>query len=179
MSWAENLTASEPVLVLVGPMGSGKSSVGRRVARELELTFADTDKAIAAAHGPISEIFAEHGEERFREWEREAVAEAIAAGGVVSVGGGAVVTAETRSLLREVPVVLLTVSAEAVAERITNSERPLLLGDGAESPVQRWERIMHERRAWYEEVADATFDTSRMPMSHIARDIAEWMRGRA
>jgi shikimate kinase len=68
------------------------------------------------------------------------------------------------------------VTPEAVAERITGSDRPLLHGE--EDPVQRWQRIFAERRALYEEVADATFDTSRVPMSRVANRIVEWMRGR-
>lgn len=174
MSSAE---AQAPLLVLVGPMGAGKTSIGRRVARATGLRFIDTDKAIAQEHGPIPAIFAEHGEAQFRIWEREQVAEAIAGGGVISLGGGAVLAAQTRRLLSTVPVVLLTVSPEAVAMRITGTERPLLHGE--EDPLQRWTRIFAERRALYEEVADARFDTSRVPMSRVADQIVEWMRGRA
>lgn len=174
MSSAES--APPQTLVLVGPMGAGKTSVGRRVARSAGLRFVDTDKEVARAHGPIPAIFAEHGEAQFRAWEQEQVASAVANGGVISLGGGAVLTAATRELLRTVPVVLLTVTPEAVAERITSSDRPLLHGE--EDPVQRWQRIFAERRALYEEVADATFDTSRVPMSRVANRIVEWMRGR-
>lgn len=177
MTSPDPVGAGEPVLVLVGPMGSGKTSVGRRVARELELTFIDTDKEIAREHGPIPEIFATHGEAVFREWECEAVAAAVARGGVISLGGGAVVTPQTRELLKDTDVVLLTVTPEAVAERIGGSARPLLAGE--EDPVARWTRIFEDRRELYEEVADARFDTSRLPMSRIAQDIADWMRGRA
>ncbi|KJL31713.1 shikimate kinase [Microbacterium azadirachtae] len=165
------------LLVLVGPMGAGKTSIGRRVAKATGLRFVDTDKAIAQGHGPIPAIFADHGEAQFRVWEREAVAEALAAGGVISLGGGAVLAPETRALLRTVPVVLLTVSPEAVAVRIAGEGRPLLHGE--EDPVQRWSRIYAERRALYEEVADAHFDTSRVPMSRVAEQVVEWMRGRA
>lgn len=165
------------LLVLVGPMGAGKTSIGRRVAKATGLRFVDTDKAIAQEHGPIPAIFAEHGETQFRVWEREAVAEAIAAGGVISLGGGAVLAPETRALLRTVPVVLLTVSQEAVAARIAGEGRPLLHGE--DDPVQRWSRIYAERRALYEEVADTHFDTSRVPMSRVAEQVVEWMRGRA
>ena len=171
------MSSAERVLVLVGPMGAGKTSVGRRVARVLGLPFRDTDKTIAREHGPIPEIFATSGEAQFRIWEREAVRDAIEAGGVISVGGGAVVSAETRELLRTVPVVLLTVTPEAVAPRISGSGRPLLAGE--EDPLRRWVRIMDERRSWYEEVADAVFDTSRTPMARVAGRVAEWMRGRA
>ena len=161
-------------LVLVGPMASGKTSVGRKVARMLEVPFIDTDKRIAAAHGPIPQIFAEHGETRFRELERDAVAQAVAEGGVVSLGGGAVTDAQTRALLAQHPVVFLTVSAEAVAARIGGSTRPLL--NGEEDPVTRWSTIFERRRSWYEEVAGLTIDTSRRPMRTIAEEIAAWRK---
>ncbi|MFS0852078.1 shikimate kinase [Microbacterium sp. 179-I 3D4 NHS] len=160
-------------LVLVGPMAAGKTSVGRRVARRLHVPFVDTDKRIVAEHGPIPAIFAEHGEPYFRELERAAVATALAEGGVISLGGGAVTDAATRALLRELPVVFLTVQPDAVAERIRGSGRPLLEGD---DPVERWSSIFAQRREWYEEVASATFDTSRRPMQKIADEIAAWRR---
>ncbi|GAT73185.1 shikimate kinase [Microbacterium hydrocarbonoxydans] len=160
-------------LVLVGPMAAGKTSVGRRVARRLGVPFIDTDKRVAAAHGPIPEIFAAHGETHFRSLERDAVAAALSEGGVVSLGGGAVTDAGTRELLRAHPVVFLTVSEDAVAERISGGGRPLL---DAEDPLERWKQIFAERLAWYEEVATVTFDTSRRPMQRIADDIATWRR---
>lgn len=166
--------APEPLsLVLVGPMASGKTSVGRRVARRLGVPFIDTDKRIVAEHGPIPAIFAEHGEPHFRELERAAVAQALREGGVISLGGGAVTDAETRHLLRSQPVVFLTVSEEAVADRLRGGTRPLLAGD---DPVERWKRIFAERRGWYEEVASASFDTSRRPMQRIADEIVAWRR---
>ncbi|MCM3780382.1 shikimate kinase [Microbacterium hydrocarbonoxydans] len=161
-------------LVLVGPMAAGKTSVGRRVARRLGVPFVDTDKRVASAHGPIPQIFAEFGEPRFRELEREAVAAALTEGGVISLGGGAVTDAGTRALLGEHPVVFLTVAPEAVAHRIGGGARPLLAGD---DPVSTWTRIFDERRAWYEEVASVTIDTSRRPMQRIAEEIAAWRRG--
>ncbi|WP_144877671.1 shikimate kinase [Microbacterium sp. 1.5R] len=161
-------------LVLVGPMAAGKTSVGRRAARILGVPFVDTDKRVVSAHGPIPEIFAQFGESRFREVERDAVATALAEGGVVSLGGGAVTDADTRELLREHPVVFLMVSPEAVAHRLGGGGRPLLAG---EDPVSAWSRIFEERRGWYEEVASATFDTSRRPMQRIAEEIAAWRRG--
>ncbi len=170
----------EPVrlgLVLIGPMAAGKTSVGRRVARILEVPFIDTDKRVIADHGPIPQIFAEHGEAQFRIWEREAVAAALREGGVVSLGGGAVADEGTRELLRAHPVVFLTVTPEAVARRIAGSDRPLLEGD--EDPVARWARIFEERRAWYEDVATETFDTSRVPTFRLAEQIAVWRRRHA
>ena len=161
--------------VLVGPMGAGKTSVGRRVAKHLAVPFIDTDKRVVAEHGSIADIFAEHGEAHFREWERQAVATAIAEGGVISLGGGAVTDPGTRALLEGDPVVFLAVSPEAVAERIRGTSRPLLVAD--EDPLERWTRIMEQRRELYELVATIVFDTSRRPMSRIAREIADWRRG--
>lgn len=161
-------------LVLVGPMAAGKTSVGRKIARMLEVAFIDTDKRIAAAHGPIPQLFAEHGETHFRQLERDVVASAVAEGGVVSLGGGAVTDATTRTLLMEHPVVFLTVSEEAVAHRIGGGGRPLLAGD--DDPLTRWRSIFEQRRGWYEEVADLTVDTSRRPMRTIAEEIAAWRK---
>ena len=163
-----------PTLVLVGPMAAGKTSIGRKVARMLDVPFTDTDKRIAAEHGPIPEIFAAHGEARFRVWEREAVSDAVREGGVVSLGGGAVIDPDTRSLLHRHPVVFLTVSAEAVERRIRGAGRPLLADEG--DPVARWQAIFDQRRSWYEQVADLTVDTSRRPMRALAEDIAAWTR---
>src|SRR5690606_11174633 len=80
-------TSPEPTdrplsLALVGPMAAGKTSVGRKVARLLHVPFTDTDRRVVAEHGPIPRIFAEEGEARFREYERAAVAAALAEGGV-------------------------------------------------------------------------------------------------
>lgn len=160
-------------VVLVGPMAAGKTSVGRRVARTLGVRFIDTDKRVAAAHGPIPAIFAEHGEAHFRALERAAVAEALGEGGVISLGGGAVTDAGTRELLKEHPVAFLTVTPEAVAERLGGGGRPLLAGD---DPVENWKRIFAARRHLYLEVADATFDTSRRPMHRVAEEIVAWRR---
>jgi len=172
------MSSPEPLtLVLVGPMGSGKTSVGRRVARELGVAFIDTDKRIVAAHGPIPAIFAAAGEAHFRALEAAEVERALDQGGVISLGGGAVANAATRELLKTHPVVFLTVSPESVVHRIGGGNRPLLAGE--EDPIVRWKEIYAQRRGWYDEVADATFDTSRRPMRHIAEEIAAWRREQA
>lgn len=171
------MSTPEPyTLVLVGPMGAGKTSVGRRVARSLDVPFTDTDRRIVAEHGPIQEIFAARGEEYFRSLERTAVAASLRDGGVISLGGGAVTSADTRALLRDHPVVFLAVTPDAVADRIRGGGRPLL---GESDPLATWTRIYEERRAWYEEVASVTFDTSRRPMARIADEIAAWRREHA
>lgn len=169
-------SSAEPSLVLVGPMAAGKSSIGRSVARMLGLPFSDSDRRIAAVHGPIPTIFAEHGEAHFRQVERETIAALLEQPGVLSLGGGAVVDPMTRERLAEHPVVYLTVSPEAVASRLAAGGRPLLAGE--EEPLARWERILGERQAWYEEVADVSFDTSREPMRRIAERVAAWAEER-
>jgi shikimate kinase len=160
-----------PSVVLVGPMGAGKTKVGRRVARLLGVDFIDTDKTIVAAHGPIAQIFEQHGEPAFRALERAAVVEALAGDGVVSLGGGAVLDPATRDDLAGHRVVLLTVSARAVEGRLGQGKRPLIR-DG----VSDWQRIYDERRGLYQEVADLEIDTSHRAFDGIAEEVAAWVR---
>ncbi|MGE3193909.1 MAG: shikimate kinase [Microbacteriaceae bacterium] len=150
-------------------MGAGKTKVGRRVARLLGREFTDTDKMVVAEHGPIATIFAEHGEPYFRRLEREAVARALSTDDVVSLGGGAVLDASTRSDLAAHRVVYLTVSARAVEGRLGEGKRPLI-----RNGVSDWQRIFDERRALYEEVADLEIDTSHRPFDGIAEEVAAW-----
>lgn len=158
-------------LVLIGAPGAGKTRLGKKVARLLRVRFVDTDKRIVAEHGPIAQIFEEHGEERFRTLEREAVAQALREDAVVSLGGGAVLDADTRADLTGRRVALLTVTAEAVAARIGGGKRPLLK-DG----VQAWVALVESRRALYESLASRSWDTSNLPLDDIAGDIADWVR---
>lgn len=153
-------------------MGAGKTSIGRRVARSLRVPFLDTDKIVVRDHGPIPELFVNHGEAHFRDLERAAVVEALGRGGVVALGGGAVLNAATRADLARERVVLLTVSPRIVASRIQGNDRPLLAGE--EDPVERWERIYAERRPIYEEIADLTIDTSTGPLAAVVADIVAW-----
>jgi len=160
-----------PSLVLIGPMGAGKTRVGRRVAKLLGTDFIDTDRVVVAEHGPIETIFDEHGEPYFRQLERDAVARALDSDGVVSLGGGAVLDPQTRERLADCRVVFLTVTAEAVEPRLSGGTRPLVRGGVAD-----WERIFEVRRPIYEQLATQTFDTSRRPYSRIAEEVAEWAR---
>ncbi|CAN5534072.1 shikimate kinase [soil metagenome] len=158
-----------PPVVLIGPMGAGKTRVGKRVARILGTGFQDTDRMIAAAHGPIAAIFEEQGEPHFRELERQAVVQALASDDVVALGGGAVLAPETRALLASHRVVLVTVTPDAVAARIGDGKRPLLR-DG----LPDWKRIYAERRPLYEQLALMTVDTSHRPINAVAREVAQW-----
>lgn len=159
-----------PPVVLIGPMGAGKTRVGKRVARRIGAGFLDTDKVIVAEHGPIAAIFDELGEPRFRELEREAVARGLDDDKVLSLGGGAVIDAATRSALADHRVVFLTVSASAVERRLGDGKRPLVRGG-----ISDWERIFAERLALYREVADVEIDTSHRPYDAIADEVTEWL----
>lgn len=162
-------------IVLIGPMGVGKSSIGRKLAKVLETTFSDTDSVIAREHGAIPDIFSTHGEPHFRELEHRAVADALTQGGVVALGGGAVLDHRTQALLREHLVILLDSEESVIAGRIgQGSGRPLLAGE--DDPVERWKRIRAERLPLYQSLADVTFDTSRGHISHIVSVIAEWIQ---
>lgn len=158
-------------LVLIGPMGAGKTRIGKRIAKLLEVGFTDTDAVVAAEHGPIARIFDEQGEPRFRELERAAVVAALAGDGVVSLGGGAVLDPATQADLAGHRVVLFVVSPEAVAPRIGSGRRPLV-----RNGLDDWIRIRDERMPLYERLADVAFDTSSRPAARIAEEVAAWAR---
>lgn len=158
-------------VVVIGPMGAGKSSVGKRVAARLGVPFTDTDRTIAREHGPIPGIFASRGEAAFRALEAAAVASAMTTGGVIAVGGGAVTHPATREAMARARVVLLTVSLEAVADRIAGSDRPLLADGG----IDAWTTIADERAATYAALAHVVVDTSRRPMSRVVDDVVAWI----
>lgn len=162
-------------IVLTGPMGAGKSSVGKRAAKRLRLPFIDTDSVVAREHGAIPEIFATHGEAHFRRLEADVVAQAVESGGVIALGGGAVVTESTRELLRNVPTVFLSVSREVVPSRVRGKGRPLLAGD--DDPVERWASILQERLPLYLEVSDIEIDTSTGPLAGVVDKLVTWAQG--
>ena len=154
-------------IVLIGPMGAGKSRVGQRLAASVGAPFIDTDQRIAERYGPIDEIFEREGEEYFRIVEREIVAEALREEAVISLGGGAVLHPDTRDDLTELPVVWLRVSPEAVASRLIGGNRPLL----AEGGLETWRSILEVRAPLYRALADLDIDTSRRSIARIVDDI--------
>jgi shikimate kinase len=159
-----------PLLVLIGAPAAGKTRLGKRVAKILNVPFIDTDKRIVAKHGVIATIFAEHGEDRFRELERDEVLAALSENAVVALGGGAVLNADTREALGSHRIVQLTVTREAVQARITGSKRPLVAG------IESWQALVDARRPIYDALATRTFDTSHRPLDDIAADIARWIQ---
>jgi shikimate kinase len=154
-------------IVLVGPMGVGKTTIGKKLAKRLELPFIDTDVMIAKRFGDIPKIFAELGEPKFREYEETCVLEAIATPSVVATGGGAVLSEHTRAALGETKVIYLSTDGKHMASRLAGGNRPLLK-DG----LSDWRRIYESRRELYEQVADITVDTSGTPLKSLVEEIA-------
>ncbi|MGP4110960.1 shikimate kinase [Streptomyces sp. 4N509B] len=163
---------TRPAVVLVGPPGSGKSTVGALLAERLGVTLRDTDADVEQTAGkPVSEIFLQDGEPHFRELEAAAVRAAVTGhDGVVSLGGGAVTNAATRALLTGLPVVFLDVPLGDAMKRVgLDAPRPLL----ALNPRQRWRTLMEERRPLYTEVARAVVDTEGLAPEAVAQAVLD------
>ncbi|MEV5357174.1 shikimate kinase [Streptomyces sp. NPDC052693] len=166
---------SGPLVVLVGPMGVGKSTVGRLLAERLGVAYRDTDDDIVAAQGrTIAEIFVDEGEAAFRAVEKAAVHKALAEhDGVLALGGGAILDADTRALLAGQRVAYLSMDVEEAVKRTgLNAARPLL----AVNPRKQWRELMEARRHLYEEVATVVVATDgRTPeeVTQVALDALE------
>ncbi|MFO1172106.1 MAG: 3-dehydroquinate synthase [Hyphomicrobiaceae bacterium] len=161
----------ERAIVLVGMMGAGKSSIGRRLADRLGLPFADADTAIEEAAGKtISEIFAEHGEAYFRDGERRVIGRLLETGGkVLATGGGAFMNEATRELIAERGVAIwLKASLPVLMERVKRrSNRPLLKTEDPEGVLKR---LIDERYPVYA-VADLTIESRDVPHEVILDEI--------
>jgi shikimate kinase len=160
-----------PVLVLVGPPGSGKTTVGRVLARRLGVSFTDVDALLVERAGKsIAAIFTEDGEDAFRALEREVVAEALAAAtGVLALGGGSVLAASTRERLCGHRVVLLWVGlADGLRRTGMSTARPLLAGV---NPRATFKALLDARAPLYREVATVEVDTSRRSANQVARAV--------
>jgi shikimate kinase len=156
-----------PVVVFVGVSGSGKTTVGEVVAARLGVDFVDTDHVVEATVGkPISDIFVDDGEPAFRAMERAAVAAALADhAGVLALGGGAVMAAETRALLAAHRVIFLDVGLATAVRRVGLArDRPML----AVNPRARMRVLMEQRRPLYEEVATITVTTDDRTPEEVA-----------
>lgn len=163
--------AMPPRAVLIGAPGCGKSVIGRRLARALGLKVFDTDTEIERQAGKsITEIFAEEGEPAFRAIEEEVVAAALAQHeGVLSMGGGSVLSAKTQEALRGHTVVWLEISAaEGVRRTSRRTHRPLLAG---ENPDERYRQLLSERTPIYRSLATMRIRAEGRPTSSIVREL--------
>ena len=163
-----------PQIILIGPPGAGKSSVGKALSQRLSTHFADTDVLIEKESGmKVSDIFLDKGEPFFRELEREIVLRELTSfDGVLALGGGAVINKDVEEALRvsSNPIIFLDVSLSSAAPRIGfNRDRPLLVGN----PRAKWQELMNVRRPIYESLATHTLLTDSGTPAQIAQQIAD------
>ena len=164
-------------IVLIGPPGAGKSSIGKALAKELNLNFIDSDSEIEKiSHKKISEIFIEDGEPAFRLLEVDVVRKVLADfEGVISLGGGAPINPEIQEVLQDAnyPVVFIDVSIAQAATRIGfNKDRPLLLVN----PRQQWISLMNDRRPIYEKLASQTISSDNRKPHEVAKQISDKLK---
>ena len=144
-----------PRVILIGPMGSGKTTIGSLLAEKLGLAFRDTDHLIEEREDkPVSQIFLDQGEDAFRAIEKRVLRdELLTDGTVLSLGGGAPISIDAQSALRAISsyIIFLDISLSTVVPRIGfNRDRPLLLNN----PRGQWQTLMEARRPIYEALAD-------------------------
>ena len=148
-----------PKVILIGPMGSGKTTIGSLLAEKLGLNFRDTDHLIEEQEEKtVSQIFLDQGEDAFRAIEKRVLREELLTDGtVLSLGGGAPISIDAQSALRAISshIIFLDISLSTVAPRIGfNRDRPLLLNN----PRGQWQTLMEARRPIYEAIADVTIN---------------------
>jgi shikimate kinase len=174
-----------PNLVFVGPMGAGKTTIGKRVALRLGLTFVDADHRLEELTGaPVPLIFECEGEAGFRARESALIAELCnGSGQLIATGGGAVLSAENRRCLRERGfVVFLQVSVAQQLQRLARDRsRPLLASGNKQEKLQALAKI---REPIYLELADLVFDSDGPSLAHAADQLGDlveshWQRAKA
>jgi shikimate kinase len=156
------------VIVLVGPMGVGKSTVGKKLAKIVKVPFCDTDALVTDQVGPIDKYFEVHGEESFRQIEHEALVRALKSPGIIATGGGAVLLPQSQEALKNATVVYLSTDGKHMGSRLRKSSRPLI-----KNGLDDWKRIYEARKATYEKVADLEINTSGHPLSQTIAEIRE------
>jgi len=159
-------------IILIGPPGAGKSTIGNSLAKKMKVDFADTDSLIEAKlKKKISDIFVDLGEPFFRAEELLVLAEVLqSANGVVSLGGGAPISAQAQELIQNsgAIVIFLDISLGKAAARVGfNRDRPLLLGN----PRAQWNELMNSRRPIYERLATAVIAVDDRSVNEICADI--------
>lgn len=163
-------------------MGSGKTTVGKRIAQELGYSFVDSDEVVASSAGKsVREIFAQEGEATFRKHESDVIRSVLTNGTasvVLATGGGAVISSQNRSVISEEAshVVWLDASVEDLVVRTkSGAARPLLDGDAAAA----LQSLSSQRSAWYDEVATVRIDTRGKPVAKVCSAVLEAIRAGA
>ena len=166
-----------PRVILIGPMGSGKTTIGQLLAARLNVAFRDTDHVIEEKSGrSVADIFLEDGEDEFRSLEKKVLRdELLSDDTVLALGGGAPISIDAQSALRAIasPVIYLDISLAKVAPRIGfNRDRPLLL----HNPRGQWQTLMEARRPIYESIADTIVDVNEKSETEIVDVILEALK---
>jgi shikimate kinase len=154
------------VVVLIGPMGSGKTTFGKKLAKELELQFIDTDKRISKLHGPITGLFQKMGEPAFRHLETSALRIALGEGGIIATGGGVILSEINQKMLQGFHTVFLDTKAEHVIGKISVAKRPLL----KDNP-EKWQEIYDNRIDMYRAAADSTVFTGGRSVRAVMNEL--------
>ena len=165
-------------LILIGLMGSGKSSIGRRLATYLNLPLIDLDNVIVTQSGlSISEIFTQQGETEFRKLETEALRKVIAQRAVIATGGGVVISKENRLLLKgsDAPIVWLKASPRFLAKRIEGDTNRPLIASG--NTLRKLQKLSDIRDPFYEECATFTLPRSEMNKQQAMEIIVRFLTG--
>lgn len=158
---------SKPI-VLIGPMGVGKTTIGKKLAKRLEVPFVDTDVLVTKDHGEIPEIFETAGEAVFRSYEEEALRDALATNQVIATGGGAVLSGTNQRALEAATVIYLSTNGLHMRSRLANGNRPLL-----KNGMSDWKAIYESRKPLYERLATFEIDTSAAGLSKTIDSICE------
>lgn len=166
-------TMLQPNLVLIGFMGTGKSTIGRLCARRLDLEYLDSDLLIEQRSGlTIPQIFAEKGEAWFRQLERIVIADLAAKHGlVIATGGGVVLDPDNVKRLRSSGlVVLLTAKPETILQRVGQAHRRPLLAQ-SDDPLERIQALLSQRQEAYRTAAHCHVDTSDISVEEAAEKV--------
>lgn len=158
---------TQPV-VLIGPMGVGKTTIGKKLSRRLGLDFVDTDVLVSDLHGDIPEIFEKQGEQKFREYEEQALASSLLRTQVVATGGGAVLSGANQRALESAIVIYLSTNGLHMRSRLSNGNRPLL-----KNGISDWKEIYESRKPLYERLATFEIDTSAAGLGKTIDAICE------
>lgn len=164
-----------PIVVLVGAPGSGKSTIGNLLAGKLGVEFVDIDEEIEKlTQKSISQIFIDDGEAEFRRLEKSQIADTLATSqAVVSLGGGAVLDADTRALLKTHNTLWLQVNSNVAASRVGLAQaRPVLVGNVRTKLIE----LLKARTPFYEEVAKYSLDTNDKSTDQVVSEIMKWLK---
>lgn len=167
-------------VILIGFMGTGKSEVGKRLATELKLDFLDTDTLIEqTVKGSINQIFAEQGEEKFRELETRVLTTLLGYDNfVLSTGGGIILRPENVKMLHQLgPIIWLQAAPEVIWGRVKSAKhRPLL---NVPDPLAAIEQLLSTRQPFYAAAADWPLETDGAEPAELVNKIQQWLKSRS